>query len=114
MFDFENLEVYKKAKRINKSVAYYLANNSIDRVTHDQLRRAAFSVMLNIAEGSGRYTRRDKRNFFVIARGSVFECVAIFDYVMESGLISSEVFQSYYQRLEELSKMLFSLIKGLE
>jgi len=114
MFDFENLDVYKKAKKFNRSVADFLAKNPIDKVTHNQLRRAAFSVILNIAEGSGRYTRRDKRNFYIIARGSVFECAAVCDYVMDTGLITNEVFQSYYQRLEELSKILFALIKGLE
>ena len=69
--------------------------------------------MLNIAEGSARYTNKDKRNFYVIARGSVFECVAIFDYLKDQDLISEDVFSKYYEYLEEMSKMLFALIKGL-
>lgn len=80
-FDFENPEVYCKSKSFNKSIAQFLNNNRVDKTAHDQLRRAAFSTMLNIAEGSGRFTRKDKRNFCIIARGSVFDGAAIMDYL---------------------------------
>ena len=83
MFDFEKLEVYKKAKHLNKSIATFLQQTKVDKVTYYQLRRASFSIMLNIAEGAGRFTDKDKRNFYVIARGSAFECVAILDYLCD-------------------------------
>ncbi|MEX1001360.1 MAG: four helix bundle protein [Crocinitomicaceae bacterium] len=88
MFDFEKLEVYVKAKKFNKSVTQFLETSKIDKTTKDQLRRASFSIMLNIAEGSGRFTKPDKRNFYVISRGSVFECVSIFDYLKDMGSIN--------------------------
>lgn len=113
MFDFEKLEVYKKAKQFNKSITQFLSQIKVDKVTHDQLRRASFSIMLNIAEGSGRYTNKDKRNFYVIARGSAFECVAILDYLCDMGQIKTNDYKQYYSFLEEISKILFSLIKGL-
>ena len=113
MFDFENLLVYKKAKVFNRSISRFLEATSVDRNTNDQLRRAAFSIMLNIAEGSGRYTDRDKRYFYVIARGSTFECVAVFDYLHDESMISTTSFKEYYASLEEISKMLYALIKGL-
>ena len=69
MFEFERLSVYEKAKKLNKSVTLFLENSLFDTITKSQLRRASFSVMLNIAEGSGRSTNRDKRNFLVISRG---------------------------------------------
>jgi len=69
MFDFEKLEVYKKAKEFNKKISIFLKEKNLDRVTNDQLRRASFSIMLNIAEGSGRYSKADKRKFYVISRG---------------------------------------------
>ena len=92
MFDFEKLIVYKKAKEFNKEVLNYLDSTDIDKVTYDQLRRASFSIMLNIAEGTGRFTKRDRRNFYVISRGSVFECVAIFDYLQDVGKIEKASF----------------------
>ncbi len=69
--------------------------------------------MLNIAEGTGRFTKSDKKNFYVISRGSAFECVAIFDYLKDSNLIGDEDFREFYNKLEEISKMLFALIKTL-
>ena len=113
MFDFEKLDVYKKAKQFNKSITLFLAQTNVDKVTHDQLRRASFSIMLNIAEGAGRFTNKDKRNFYVISRGSAFECVAILDYLCDIDQIFEADYDKYYQFLEEISKMLFSLIKGL-
>jgi four helix bundle protein len=69
--------------------------------------------MLNIAEGSGRFTKRDKRNFYIISRGSVFECIAIFDLLQITEQINKAEFNSFYSKLEEISKMLFALINFL-
>lgn len=71
------------------------------------------SIMLNIAEGSGRLTKPDKRRFYIIARGSAFECVAIFDFLTETNTINTETYTIYYCKLAEISKMLHSLIRGL-
>ncbi len=113
MFDFEKLTVYLKAKEFNKKVHTYLNSTKLDRTTNDQLRRASFSIMLNIAEGSGRYSKADKRNFYVISRGSTFECVAIFDYLKDIKALDENLFKSFYTDLDELSRMLFSMIQGL-
>ena len=45
----------------------------------DQLRRASVSILLNIAEGSGKVTSTDKAKFYGIARGSSMECGAALD-----------------------------------
>ncbi len=112
MFDFEKLMVYSKAKQFNKSVSTLLKKIHVDKNIKDQLLRAAISIMLNIAEGSGRFTKPDKRNFYVIARGSCFGCVAIFNYLKDIHQMNPSDFDKYYSELEEISKMLFSLIKG--
>ena len=113
MFDFEKLNVYSKSKVFNKSIHSFLIGHKLDRTTKDQLRRASFSIMLNIAEGSGRFTNRDKRNFYIIARGSTYECVAIFDYLKDIEQLDTNDFHQYYSLLEEISKMLYAMIKGL-
>ena len=113
MFDFEKLKVYTKAKKYNNKVNFLLKELKLDRTTNDQLRRASFSIMLNIAEGTGRFTKPDKRNFYVISRGSVFECVAIFDYLKDTCDLSEDKFNLFYNDLEELSRMLFAMIKNL-
>ncbi|MDA3910527.1 MAG: four helix bundle protein [Bacteroidales bacterium] len=113
MFDFENLTVYQKAKTYNKEIHKFIVKSELNRTIKDQLRRASCSIMLNIAEGAGRFTNPDKRNFYVIARGSVFECVAIFDLLKETEGLSDQTHSTFYKHLEELSKMLFSMIQNL-
>ncbi|MDD4235576.1 MAG: four helix bundle protein [Bacteroidales bacterium] len=76
MFDFQKLSVYQKAKTINQDIIALLAENDFDRHVKDQLKRASFSIMLNIAEGSSRFSNKDRRYFMIIARGSAFESVA--------------------------------------
>ncbi|MDN5215360.1 four helix bundle protein [Fulvivirgaceae bacterium BMA12] len=114
MFDFQKLEVYAKAKTFNSSVQKLLQSiTHVNSSNKNQLQRAAFSIMLNIAEGSGRFTKPDKKNFYVIARGSTFECVAILDFWKDENIISEDQFSKLYCASEELSKMLFALIKKL-
>jgi four helix bundle protein len=87
---------------------------NFDRVTNDQLRRASFSIMLNITERTSRFSNKDRKNFFVIARGSAFECAAILEYLYETEEIARKDFLQNEQILEEISKMLFGLIKNLD
>ena len=113
MFDFEKLSIYQKAKVYNSKINNFLITKKFDRTTNDQLRRASLSIMLNIAEGLGRFTNPDRRKFYIISRGSVFECVAIFDYLKDINAIKEEEFKLFYDDLVELSKMLFSMIRHL-
>jgi len=113
LFDFEKLQVYTKAKEFNKKVNTFLTSSNLDRTTNGQLRRASFSIMLNIAEGSGRSTNKDKRHFYVMSRGSTFECVAIFDYLKEIDKIDKNQFSEFYKLLDELSRMLYGMVKSL-
>ena len=115
MFDFEKLDVYKKAKTFNKEVFKYLqVTKQLDAVTKNQFRRASFSIMLNIAEGTSRFSKADKKNFFVISRGSIFECVAILDFLQDEELIDKTLQLKFFRSAEELSKMLFAMIRNLE
>ncbi len=114
MFDFQKLDVYQKSKSFCKEIYSILDEKNFDRVTNDQLRTASLSIMLNIAEGTSRFSNKDRKNFFVIARGSAFECVAILEYLQETKEITQQVFEESEQRLEEVSKMLFGLIKNLD
>ncbi len=70
--------------------------------------------MLNIAEGAGRFTSKDKRNFFIIARASALECSALFDVIEDLELLPVDKCEVFRKNLEEVSKMLFGLIRNLE
>jgi four helix bundle protein len=77
-------------------------------------REASFSIMLNIAEGTSRFSNKDRKNLFVIARGSTFESAGILKYLYEIKAIEEMVFKTHTDNLEEISKMLFSLIQHLD
>jgi four helix bundle protein len=114
MFDFQKLTVYQKSKEFNWQVRQLIKNSELDRSSRDQLFRAAMSITLNIAEGSGRFSFADRKNFYIIARGSVFECVAILDLLKDSNAISSDDYDRLFSKSEELSRMLWSMIDRLK
>jgi four helix bundle protein len=77
---FESLKFYQLALKLLEA-AYRLADTLPPHERYnlaDQLRRAALSVTLNIAEGYGRYHYLDKLRFFYIARGSLNETLSAF------------------------------------
>ncbi len=115
MFDFEKLVGYQRAKTFHLEIMRWLAQNQgIDSVTRNQLRRSSLSIALNIAEGSGRFSQKDRRNFFVIGRSSVFEVAAIFDTLKDSSRIGQADFEKFYLEAVELSRILFVMIKKLD
>ena len=115
MFDFENLSVYQKAREARKVLFSIIAGSKIvDRGIADQLRRAVLSILLNIAEGTGKSSKADKKNFFTIARGSTYETVAIIDLLCDDNIISQEEHDNLYSLFEEISKMLLGLINSLK
>ncbi|MBK7130882.1 MAG: four helix bundle protein [Crocinitomicaceae bacterium] len=77
------------------------------------MRRASFSIVLNIAEGSGRFSKADRRNFYIISRSSVFESIAILDVLKDENIMFQSQYDAFYAKGEEISKMLFSMIKNL-
>jgi four helix bundle protein len=79
-FAFEKLQVYQKAITFADSICTLTRDLPRgDFFLADQLSRASLSIAANIAEGNGRFTRADRRNFFGIARGSVQECVPLLE-----------------------------------
>ncbi|MFA4875251.1 MAG: four helix bundle protein [bacterium] len=77
----------------------------------DQHRRAMASVILNISEGNYRRGDAERRRFFEIARASAAEVSACVDLMHAFGLIDSERTLSLKSRLEEISKMLWGLMR---
>lgn len=105
-FEFRDTDVYKLSKVFYSDIKQKLKEKDADRFITDQLRRASLSISLNIAEGYGRFHKADKRNFYVTAWASVYECVAALD-ILYDGSIPEETLNT----AEQLAKMLSGLIK---
>ena len=107
------MDVYRKAKELNREVLKFLKENKqIDSYIRDQLKRASISIVINIAEGSGKFSKADKRNFYTIARGSVYECVLLLELISEERQIDKERFDDLYKKCEIISRMLLGLINS--
>lgn len=113
MFDFEKLEVYQKAKELNKEILRFLRESKqIDSFLRDQLKRASISVVINIAEGSGKFSKADKKNFYTISRGSVYECVSLLELLLDENCVDQVKYTDFKNKYETISKMLFRLIES--
>ena len=112
MFLFEKLVVYQRAlsfaERVSSLTEQFPRGQ---RYLADQLNRASLSIPLNIAEGNGRRTVADRRNFFAISRGSVHECVPLIELCMRRALLTEDVSQGLRADLEDLAKMLAGLMR---
>lgn len=102
MFDFQNLTVYKNAKMFHVNCKKIILEKKLDRYVVDQLGRASFSVPLNIAEGSGKFSKADRKNYFTTARASLFECVAVLDILNDEDKISDSDLERMLHEADEL------------
>lgn len=79
-----------------------------------QMRRAAVSISSNIAEGSGRETRRDFRNFVLIARGSTCELESQIELALRLGYCEKADAAALEQLCSRVGRMLNGLSKFLK
>src|SRR5213596_3109287 len=89
-FDHEKLDVYREAIAFCGWVGEFLAGVSAKAAAKDQLDRASTSIPLNIAEGNGKFSARDRARFLEMARGSALECAACLDVLVARKLATPE------------------------
>lgn len=99
------LEIYRITKAFPADERYRLT---------DQLCRAAASVPTNIAEGKGRGSLAEFRQFLIIARGSTEETRYLLLLAKDLGLLSSDVHTQLETKYTEISKMTNALLRSLK
>ena len=114
-FDHEKLDVYTVALEF-----LVLADGVVERMPRgrshvaDQLSRASLSIVLNIAEGAGKYSPGDKRRYYLSASGSATECAAILDVCGRLDLVDGSTHRSGKELLDRVVAMLVVLAKKLQ
>jgi four helix bundle protein len=106
------MDVWKASARLSVSVYRELANSK-EFSFKDQITRAGLSIPSNIAEGFGRSTDRDKRNFLNYARGSCAEFRSQTYIGMRAGIIERSIGASWIDESNRISAMLTRLMTYL-
>jgi four helix bundle protein len=109
---FKNLRAWQIAKELSVECTK-VAKGFPGGIRHplgDQLLRAAYSVPLNIAEGSGRRGPREWRRYLDIARGSLQEVESALIIARELGYVSPEQFPRLDSMISEAGKTLWGLL----
>ncbi|HVS31807.1 MAG TPA: four helix bundle protein [Thermoanaerobaculia bacterium] len=112
-FDHEKLDVYHAAIDFIAR-----ANTIIEQLPRgrgyltDQLQRASLSIVLNIAEGAGKYSAADKGVFYVRAKASAMESAAVLDVCAKLQLTPIAVIAENKSLLSRIVQMLTKLIKS--
>jgi four helix bundle protein len=114
-FDHERLGVYRfSIEYVASSFGIAKSLGGVNRQARDQWLRAAQSIPLNIAEGNGKQSLKDKNRFFEIARGSALECAAIHDILRVCDAIDDETNRNGKSTLKRIVSMLTRLIQRTE
>jgi four helix bundle protein len=113
MSDYRDLEVWKKSRVL--TVGVYRATAKFPRSEMfgltSQMRRAASSIVSNIAEGHGRWTRRDCRSFIVIARGSAQELETQIFIAEDLEFLSEQESAELREAVNRIGRMLNGLLR---
>jgi len=113
---FEDLIAWQKARAFTKMI-YAITSTGLfskDFGLRDQIRRAAVSIMSNLAEGFERGGRAEFHQFVVIAKGSCAEVRSQLYIALDAGYISQQDFDMLYQSAMELSRILGGLRSSID
>ena len=114
--DFRNMHVwqlaFKLVTKIYKMTSKFPSEEKFGMIS--DMRRAANSVAHNIAEGYGRYEKRDKTRFYKVSRGSCFELMSQALVAKELGYMDPDVSESLIDDNKNIIKELNSIIKTIE
>jgi len=111
-FAYEDLEVWDKAVEFAVTVINTVEEISTDRKHYrllEQIESSSTSISMNIAEGKGRYSKKEFTHYLYIARGSLYETMTLLQIFRRIGWIS----ESRYKGIETFGIEIASMIKGL-
>ena len=107
----ERLEVYQAAIEFISWTQPLIETLPAKVSARDQLERASTSIALNIAEGNGKFSNKDRLRFWQIAQASAFECSACLDVLVARQAVQFAEVQSGKKQIESIVRMMMGLRK---
>ena len=114
-FDHEKLDVYRLGLEflvLAERVIHALPKGRSHLA--DQFTRASLSIVLNVAEGAGKFSKGDKRRYYLAARGSATESAALLDVYFRLKLAEEVDHSDGKHMLERIVAMLVKLARSFE
>lgn len=115
-FGFKDLEVWQKAVKFADEIITLSENLNTTKKHYrlvENLESAAVSIALNIAEGKGRYSKKEFVKFLYVARGSLYETVTFLEIFSNKGWINISDYNKLIANAEEIVKMIVGLINSV-
>ncbi len=115
-FAYENLEVWNKAIDFAVKVINTVENISTDRKHYrllEQIEASSTSIAMNIAEGKGRYSRKEFKQYLYIARGSLYETMTLLEIFRRMKWISDDKYNELEVTGKEITSMIMGLVKSI-
>jgi len=114
-FDFEKLNVYNKGIDFMHKILQIYKNlpREFKYTIGDNLVRAGVSITNNLAEGSGKKSKREKTRYYSTSLDSTRECISVFNVLSKEKLIDNDVYTQMRSDAKEITSMLWGLINSL-
>ena len=113
--NFQNIQTWQEAVELHKIIISILPKFPKEEIyaMSSQLRRASLSISNNIAEGCGRESSKELRNFLNIAMGSTKEVESMIIVAKELNYINNETFMALTQKIITIGKKLNAFMQVL-
>lgn len=114
--NYKNLDVWKEARKL-VSLIYVLTNEFPEDEKFgltSQIKRAVISVPSNIAEGMGRNSSKETRQFFYIAKGSLYEIETQLYLALDLNFVTEEKAEQIFTQIITIRKLIIGFIKYLD
>lgn len=111
VYSFEKLEVYQSCRRLVSTV-YKLSSGFPSEEKFgltSQLRRATLSISLNIAEGTSRFSKKEKIRYLEISYGSTMEVIACLQIALDLAFIDKIAYTTLRQKIDEITNKINAL-----
>ena len=113
--NFRNLEIWKEGYQL--AVDLYRLTEGFPKENNSlisQIRRAAISIPLNIAEGCSRFSKNAFLNFLSYSYGSLLELEVLMHLSKDLNYMSEEEHEEFIKRIEVLTKMVYTFMYRVE